>query len=104
MSREIVLYIAQSLDGYIAKKDGSVDWLDQYQNDSTDYGYRNFYARIDTVLMGRATGEQVLSFGEFPYLDKDCFVFSREGISDDATQGPEAELVTYVSEEPGNFA
>jgi dihydrofolate reductase len=71
--RNIILFIATSLDGYIARKDGGIDWLFTDQ----DYGYEQFYSRIDTVIMGRKTYEDVLTFGEFPYKGKECYVFSK---------------------------
>lgn len=68
---KIKLYIACSLDGYIAREDGSIDWLTKYEiNPETDYGYSEFYASIGTVLMGRKTYEQVLGFGDWPYEEK----------------------------------
>lgn len=70
--RKIILYIAASLDGYIARKNGKIDWLFSDQ----DYGYTEFIQRVDTILMGRKTYEEVLTFGEYPYKDKDCYVFS----------------------------
>lgn len=73
----IKLYIACSLDGYIAREDGSIDWLTEYDNNSeTDYGYSEFYASVGTVLMGRKTYEQVLGFGDWPYADKKTYVFT----------------------------
>lgn len=71
--RKVVLYIASSLDGYIATNSGSVDWLFHDQ----DYGYKDFLAGIDTVMMGRRTYEQVLTFGDYPYKNIQSFVFSR---------------------------
>ena len=71
--RKIKLFIASSLDGYIAKKDGSVDWLPE----NADSGYGPFYSSIDTVLMGRKTYEQILTFGKYPYKDKTSYVFTR---------------------------
>jgi len=71
--RQVILFIATSLDGYIARTDGSIDWLFTDQ----DYGYTAFSAGVDTIIMGRKTYEQVLTFGEFPYAGKECFVFSR---------------------------
>ena len=65
--RKIILYIACSLDGYIARSDGSVDWLFTDQ----DYGYTGFLASVDTVVMGRKTYDQVLTFGPLPILRKD---------------------------------
>ncbi|MDD3245832.1 MAG: dihydrofolate reductase family protein [Methanosarcina sp.] len=75
----IKLYIACSLDGFIARENGSIDWLTKYENSSeTDYGYSEFYASIDTVLMGRKTYEQVLGFGDWPYGEKKAYVFTRQ--------------------------
>ena len=75
----IKLYIACSLDGFIAREDGSIDWLTKYENNpETDYGYSEFYASIGTVLMGRKTYEQVLGFGEWPYWEKKAYVFTRQ--------------------------
>ncbi|MDY9925111.1 dihydrofolate reductase family protein [Methanosarcina sp.] len=76
---KIKLYIACSLDGYIAREDGSIDWLTKYEiNPETDYGYSEFYASIGTVLMGRKTYEQVLGFGDWPYGEKKSYVFTRQ--------------------------
>lgn len=79
---EVILYIAASLDGYIARVDGAVDWLDDIpepgDGPDKDYGYGEFIAGVGTVLMGRVTYEQVLSFGvDYPYPGTDGFVFSR---------------------------
>jgi len=77
MARKVILYIAISLDGFIAKKDGSVAWLDEFNNSEEDYGYKEFYNSINTVIMGNTTYKQILGFGEFPYKDKNCYVFSK---------------------------
>ncbi len=71
--RKIILFIASSLDGYIARQSGEVDWLFT----DKDYGYTEFFAQIDTVVMGSKTYEQLLSFGEYPYQGKKGFVFSK---------------------------
>jgi len=73
-NRKIKLFIACSLDGYIAKEDGSVNWLPQ----SKDSAYNNFYKSIDTVLMGKKTYEQILTFGKYPYKDKTSYVFTKK--------------------------
>ena len=44
--RKIILYIASSLDGYIARKNGEVDWLDDFNDSGEDYGYYKFYKSI----------------------------------------------------------
>lgn len=92
MANSVILYIATSLDGYIADVDGSVDWLFHDQ----DYGYAEFYDSIDIVIMGKTTYEQVLSFGEFPWKEKQCYVFSHE-------QNKEEEYVTIVSGDAAEF-
>ena len=75
----IKLYIACSLDCFIAREDGSIDWLTQYENNpETDYGYSEFNESIGTVLMGRKTYEQVLGFGDWPYGGKKAYVFTRQ--------------------------
>lgn len=71
--RKIRLFIAASLDGYIARTSGDIDWLFT----DADYGYTEFYEQIDTLLMGRKTYEQVLTFGEYPYQDKKAYIFSQ---------------------------
>jgi dihydrofolate reductase len=57
------VYIASSLDGFIAKKDGSLNWLMEIPNpDQSDYGYSDFIGRIDAIVMGRNTFDKVLTF------------------------------------------
>ena len=74
--RKLILYTAMSLDGYIAGPNGEIDWLDAAGVDS-DYGYGDFYASIDTTLMGRATYEITQTVDKFPYPDKTNYVFTR---------------------------
>ena len=71
--RKINLFIASSLDGYIARSDGSVDWLPE----NTASGYERFIKSIDTVVMGKKTYDQVLTFGDYPYKDKKSYVLTR---------------------------
>jgi dihydrofolate reductase len=71
--RHIVYFVASSLDGFIARKDGGVDWLFTDQ----DYGYTGFLAGIDTVVMGRKTYDLCLTFDDYPYRTQRNFVFSR---------------------------
>jgi len=67
------IYIATSLDGFIARQDGSIDWLNHIENpEGSDYGYQDFISEIDAVVMGRGTYEMVVKFGIFPYT---CPVF-----------------------------
>lgn len=70
--RKIKLYIASSLDNFIASKNGSVEWLFS----DADYGYATFYDSVDTILVGRKTYEQSLTFDEYPYRGKKVYVFT----------------------------
>jgi dihydrofolate reductase len=66
--RTTTVYIATSLDGYIATADGGLDWLNAVPNpDGSDYGYAKFIKNIDAILMGRNTFEVVRGFGEWSY-------------------------------------
>jgi len=71
-----IVYIATSLDGYIARKDGNIDWLMEIPNpDKSDYGFSTFMKRIDGIIMGRKTFDLVVDFGSWPY-SKPVFVLS----------------------------
>ena len=71
--RPVVLFIACSLDGYIARADHGIDWLFT----DSDYGYQDFFAGVDTLLMGRKTFEASLAFGDDVYEGREAFVFTR---------------------------
>jgi dihydrofolate reductase len=70
------VFIATSLDGYIARSNGSLDWLSTHAASADDHGYRNFIRGIDGIVMGRGTFETVLSFDAWPY-EKPVVVMSR---------------------------
>lgn len=72
-------YIAASLDGYIADSDGGVGWLDAFQD--VDYGFDRFFAEIGTVVLGRATYDQVLGFG-WPYAGRRGLVVTSRPLDD----------------------
>jgi dihydrofolate reductase len=75
-------FIATSVDGFIARDDGALDWLvPESSNPSEDYGYSSFMSSIDVVVLGRATFETVLSFGSWPYGDKRVVVLSRSAVT-----------------------
>ncbi len=80
--RRVVLYIATSLDGYIAKPDGGIEWLSVVDRPGEDYGYGEFIQTVDTVILGRKTFEKIHSNGkEFPHNDKKCYVITRQEMS-----------------------
>ena len=73
-----IVYIATSLDGFIARKNGNVDWLTEIPNPGkSDFGFSDFMQRIDGIIMGRNTFELVLSFDQWPYT-KPVFVLSKK--------------------------
>ncbi|MEW9937186.1 dihydrofolate reductase family protein [Clostridium butyricum] len=81
MERKVVLYIAVSLDGYIARNNGEVDFLEGDGSDKNgDVGYIDFYNTIDTVIMGNSTYEQIMSWGEYPYKGTEGYVYTNKNI------------------------
>jgi dihydrofolate reductase len=76
------VYIATSLDGFIARPDGALDWLlGAPGNSGDDYGYKDFIATVDVIIMGRATYEKVLTFGAWPYEGKHVVVLSSRALA-----------------------
>ena len=69
------VYIGTSLDGFIAKTDGNIDWLTQYANDDAIHAYEEFMNGIDAIVIGRGTFEKILTFPSWPY-EKKAFVLS----------------------------
>lgn len=61
------VFIATSLDGYIAKLDGGIDWLLKRDNPAEDHGYNDFIKGIDGLIMGRGSFEKAIAFDPWPY-------------------------------------
>lgn len=78
MKRKVIVYIATSLDGYIATEDDSLDWLFKVEGEG-DNGYSEFYETIDTIILGRRTYEWIMRVENenFPYKNKKCYVFTK---------------------------
>lgn len=97
MSR-IQCYIATSIDGYIARKDHSIDWLESITvPEGSDMGYGEFYGHIDTVIMGRQTYDEVMGFGvPWPYTDTKCYIATTD--ANYKTQTPNTHLVTHIDQ------
>ncbi|SES37231.1 dihydrofolate reductase family protein [Psychrobacillus sp. OK032] len=95
--RKVVLFIATSLDGYIATENDSLDWLFKVEGEG-DNGYSEFYDTVDTVIMGRRTYDWVMEqeMESFPYEGKECYVFSR-------TVSQENENVQFFSRDVVDF-
>lgn len=90
--RKIILFIATSLDGFIATEDDSLEWLFKVEGDG-DNGYSQFLSTVDTILLGRRTYDWIMDMekGNFPYKDKRCYVFSKS-VSDNN------EYVEFINE------
>ena len=90
-----IVYIATSVDGYIATKDGGIDWLHELPNPSgDDFGFADFMDRVDALVMGKNTYEKVLSFdGEWPYSKK-VFVLSNSLSAPDPRVKDKVEIVS----------
>lgn len=95
--RNLVLFIATSLDGYIATKEESLEWLFKVEGEG-DNGFSEFYETVDTVLMGKKTYDWVMKqdIEEFPYKNRECYVFSRSAAED-------TDNVRFVNEDVTNF-
>jgi dihydrofolate reductase len=99
MAGKMILYSAISADGYIAKKDGSVSWLEQIPNpDKEDFGYAAFYDSVEITIMGHNTYRQIETFdGPFPYPDTKNYVIThRESME-------ENDNVSFISNEIPEF-
>jgi len=76
--RKVILYIAMSLDGFIAGHDDDLGFLSMVEKEGEDYGYNAFTSAVDTVIMGRKTFDKVMSFGiGNPHQDKELWVITR---------------------------
>ncbi|MED4015152.1 dihydrofolate reductase family protein [Sutcliffiella cohnii] len=95
--RNLVLFIATSLDGYIATKDESLEWLFNVEGEG-DSGFSEFYETVDTVLLGKRSYDWVMKqdIEEFPYKNKECYVFTRSSIDDN-------EDVKFVNDDVTEF-
>lgn len=73
---KISVYIATSIDGYIARKDGNLDWLQYGHIGDEDYGFKKFINSVDVLILGRNTYQVVSTFDEWPYKEKRVIVLS----------------------------
>jgi dihydrofolate reductase len=90
--KKIILYVATSIDGFIARKNGSVDWLTQYNNSGEDFGYKEFLDSVETVILGNTTYREFKA----PYENKKCYVFSRKNTGKENN-------ITYVNTDVKEF-
>ena len=99
-----IVYVGTSLDGFIARKDGDIGWLMQFNNEEVQQSYDEFIKNIDAIVIGRGTFETVMGFPEWPYSRK-VFVLSNTiketppTLKDKVTvlSMKPFELLTYIS-------
>jgi len=102
--KKLKLYIAQTVDGFIATKNGNVEWLNDNEKNEVEenaYGYLDFYETIDTTLMGYNTYKTIINFGiPFPYANKTNYVFSRihQKKEDNPVEFISDNIVEFVSD------
>lgn len=76
--RPLILYIAMSLDGYIAQPNDDLSFLSMVEQEGEDYGYEDFIKTVDTVIVGRKTYDKVISMGyDFPHANKASYIITR---------------------------
>jgi dihydrofolate reductase len=95
MTIKCSVFIATSLDGYIARKNGDIDWLPNLDDGSKgeDFGYKEFFTSVDTLVMGRKTYELVLTFKDWPYSGKKVIVLSSKYPKLPATLAGDVEMM-----------
>ena len=104
METKFSVFIATSLDGYIARKDGGIDWLDKANAlvpAGEDCGYQAFFDTIDVLVMGRNAFEKILSFPAWPYGEKPVIVLSRNPLP---IPGDLAATVSHSNQPPEELA
>ncbi|KMY32584.1 diacylglycerol kinase [Lysinibacillus xylanilyticus] len=94
--RNVILYIGTSIDGYIAKDDGTLEWLESTEVEG-DSGYNSLLKRIDTVVMGKGTYDIIRGFEmDYPYSDYTNYVFSKSVSGSD-------EYASFINEDVETF-
>ena len=103
MGVKVTAYFAASLDGFIAKEDGSIDWLNEASGavpSGEDCGFQAFLDTVDVLVMGRNTFEQVSAFGEWAYGETPVVVLSSNPISSSLSV---PGTVSHSSESPATL-
>ena len=111
----VSVYIGTSLDGFIAKENGDIGWLDSVGKKATpddeDFGFSSFLESVDLIVMGRKTFEQVMTFDDWSYKDTKMIVLTSKGVeipeklrgtvTTSNTLSP-AQLIRELSDQPVN--
>ncbi len=105
-NRKVILYIAASLDGYIASANDELRFLSVVRVPGEDYGYNAFVNTVDTVIIGRKTFDIVQTFpGDFPHKGRKCYVLSKTKTGSDNNaefyNGAVATLIAALKKQEG---
>jgi dihydrofolate reductase len=106
-NRKLILYIAMSLDGFIAKTDGDISFLSAVEKEGEDYGYSKFIESVDTIILGRKTYDKILSMGfDLPYYgNRSVYVLTRSSQPDSGTiqyySGNLPDLISHLKSVEG---
>lgn len=88
---KITYYVAMSADGFIAREDGDVSWLDELNIKPGETGYEEFFAHIDGLVMGRNTYDFIFNYGSWPYGNKPTWIFTTRNL--EILQGANLRIV-----------
>lgn len=96
-NRKVILYIAQSLDGYIASEDGDISWLFDIKGEG-DNGFAQFYETTDALIMGKATFDHLMEMTnhQYPHSDRKSYVFTNN-------RNVQHESIDFVHEDVADF-
>jgi dihydrofolate reductase len=92
---DVIYMFAMSLDGFIAREDGGIDWLDDFPANA-DFDFDAFMASVTGIVMGRGTYDIVKRYAEWPYAKYPCVVATRRPIENLA---PDTEIVAGSPQE-----
>ena len=76
MPTRLSVFIATSIDGFIATRDGSLEWLEQAARPDEDYGFEEFLESVDALAMGRATYDHIAHLDPLPFGERPVYVFT----------------------------
>ena len=110
MKPKVSIFITMSLDGFIARTNGSLDWLDKANlkvHKGEDFGYVTFLESVDVIILGRNTYETVLRFDDWPYKEKRIMVLTTSKIkipdrlsnTVTSSNNPPQELLKHLSDQ-----
>jgi len=103
--RNLISFIAISLDGYIARPDGDISFLSRVEKEGEDYGYTSFMNTVDTIILGRRTYDKIKDIGFGYPEDKEVYIISHNPGSENNNlkyySGPLKNLISGIRNKQG---